>query len=139
MSLAVGADIVVDPRRSSPYEVTDVRRRDHVVIFECVGVPGMIDDIFLHAPRAARIVVVGVCLQMDHARPLIAVNKELNVQYVLGYSAAEFRDTLRHIADGTLNVEPVITHTVGLDDVSQAFTDLGRPDAYGKVVVAPWG
>ena len=139
LSLAVGADIVVDPRQSSPYEVTDVRRRDNVVIFECVGVPGMIDDIFLHAPRAARIVVVGVCLQMDHARPLIAVNKELNVQYVLGYSAAEFRDALRRIADGTLNVEPVITHTVGLDGVAQAFTDLGRPDAYGKVVVVPWG
>ena len=138
LSLAVGADVVVDPRESSPYQVADVRRRDQVVIFECVGVPGMIDEIFLHAPRAARIVVVGVCLQMDHARPLIAVNKELNVQYVLGYSAAEFRDTLRHIADGTLNVEPVITHTVGLEDVAQAFTDLGRPDFHGKVIVAPW-
>ena len=92
----------------------------------------MIDDIFLQVPRAARTVVVGVCLQMDHARPLIAgseasrtnaaVNKELNVQYVLGYSAAEFRDTLRHIADGTVNVEPAITHTVGLDGVAQAFS-----------------
>ena len=138
LSLLVGADIAVDPRTVNPYELADVTRREDVVIFECVGIPGMIDEIFLHAPRAARIVVVGVCLQMDHARPLIAVNKELNVQYVIGYSVPEFRDTLHHIADGTLNVEPVITHTVGLPDVAQAFTDLASPDAHGKVVVDPW-
>ena len=42
----------------------------------------MLDGVFLGAPRNARIVVVGVCLQTDHIRPLIAVNKELNVQFV---------------------------------------------------------
>ena len=112
--------------------------RDDVVIFECVGVPGMIDDIFLRAPRRARIVVVGVCLQMDHARPLIAVNKELNVQYVLGYDTAEFEGTLHRIADGRLDVAPLITHSVGLDEVADAFEALAAPDAHGKVVVRPW-
>ena len=138
LSVALGADIVVDPREKNPYQLADVKDREDVVIFECVGVPGMLDQIFLGAPRAARIIVVGVCLQMDHARPLIAINKELNVQYVLGYTVAEFRDTLQHIADGALNVEPVITHTVSLDDVAQAFTDLGAPNAHGKVIVDPW-
>ena len=135
---AMGADIVLDPREVDAYGVAEVRRRDDVVIFECVGVPGMIDDIFLRAPRRARIVVVGVCLQMDHARPLIAVNKELNVQYVLGYDMAEFAATLAAIADGKLDVAPVITHTVALDGVAAAFDALAEPDAHGKVIVEPW-
>ena len=82
--------------------------------------------------------VVGVCLQMDHARPLIAVNKELCVQYVLGYTRAEFDATLRMICAGELDAEPIITHRVGLDDVAGAFDSLAQPDAYGKVVVTPW-
>lgn len=137
LAAANGADIVLDPRELDPYAVADVRRRDDVVIFECVGVPGMIDEIFLRAPRRARIVVVGVCLQMDHARPLIAINKELNVQYVLGYDTAEFEGTLHRIADGTLDVSALITHTVGLDEVSRAFAALASPDAHGKVMVRP--
>ena len=137
LAASVGADIVVDPREADPYRVDDVARRDDLVIFECVGVPGMIDEIFVHAPRAAKIVVVGVCLQMDRARPLVAINKELNVQYVLGYSRPEFHDTLHAIAGGKLDVEPVITHNVGLAGVEQAFADLASPDTFGKVVVLP--
>ena len=135
---AMGADAVVDPRAEDPFALADVARHDDVVIFECVGVPGMLDDIFLRAPRAARIVVVGVCLQMDHARPLIAINKELNVQYVLGYTVQEFESTLLRIAAGTLDVEPLVTHKVGLASVADSFAALAQPDAYGKVVVEPW-
>ncbi len=135
---AIGAHVVVDPREDDPYATREVSRRDDVVIFECVGVPGMIDDIFLRAPRRARIVVVGVCLQMDHARPLIAVNKELNVQYVLGYDMAEFAGTLEALADGALDVGSLITHSVALDEVADAFDALAEPDAHGKVVVRPW-
>lgn len=136
---AMGADAVVDPAAADPCRHAEVAVSDSVVIFECVGVPGMIDDLFLKAPARARIVVVGVCLQMDHARPLIAINKELNVQYVLGYSVPEFRDTLHDIAAGALDVTPIVTHSVGLDDVAAAFDELARPDAYGKVLVHPWG
>ena len=138
LALAVGADVVLDPRDADAYGLDEVRRHENVVIFECVGVRGMIDDIFLRAPRRARIVVVGVCLQMDHARPLIAVNKELNVQYVLGYDLAEFESTLHRIADGTLDASPLITHTVGLDGVAETFAALAEPDAHGKVIVEPW-
>ena len=138
LAVEMGADLVVDPREENPYRLPDIAGREDVVVFECVGVPGMIDDIFLNVPHRARIVVVGVCLQMDRSRPLIAVNKELNVQYVLGYTVPEFHDTLHRIADGTLPVEAVVTHTVGLDGVAGAFEDLARPDAHGKVVVRPW-
>ncbi|MYE12243.1 MAG: zinc-binding dehydrogenase [Gammaproteobacteria bacterium] len=138
LAVALGADIVVDPRERTPYGLAEIAGRDQTVIFECVGVPGMIDEIFLNAPQRARIVVVGVCLQMDRSRPLIAVNKELNVQYVLGYTVPEFHETLHHIADGKLDVGPIVTHTVDLDGVAGAFDDLARPDAHGKVVVRPW-
>ena len=107
------------------------------MVFECVGVPGMLDGVFLGAPRNARIVVLGVCLQTDHIRPLIAVNKELNVQFVLGYSLAEFAETLKGIAEGTLAVEGLVTGRVSLDEVADAFEVLGSPQKHAKIIVEP--
>jgi threonine dehydrogenase-like Zn-dependent dehydrogenase len=44
----------------------------HPVIFECVGVPGVIEDIITGAPLFSRVVVVGVCMGADrHAKILI--------------------------------------------------------------------
>ena len=135
---SLGADTVVDPAERSPWQLPEVAKREPIVAFECVGVPGVIDQMFLGTPRHSRLVVVGVCLQTDHARPLIAINKELNVQYVLGYTGEEFAETLHLIADGVLPVEPIITHTVGLDGVGEAFETLATPNQQGKVLVAPW-
>jgi threonine dehydrogenase-like Zn-dependent dehydrogenase len=72
-ALQQGADEVYDPTSQDPFAVATLGGRE-LVVFECVGVPGVIDDIFLGAPRDTRIVVVGVCLQTDHIRPLIAIN-----------------------------------------------------------------
>ena len=98
---------------------------------------GMLDEIFLAAPRNLRIIVVGVCLQMDHSRPLIAVNKELNVQYVLGYSLDEFVQSLRYISTGEFNVKSMVTNETGLDGVAEAFEKLADPDRHGKILVKP--
>jgi threonine dehydrogenase-like Zn-dependent dehydrogenase len=133
----LGAHVVVDPRADSPFTEPLMRRDTAVVVFECVGVPGMIDSIFLGVRRDARIVVVGVCLEHDTSRPLIAINKELTVQYVLGYTIEEFARTLRHISEGRFDVAPFITGRVGLDGVAQAFTDLADPERHAKILVEP--
>ena len=52
------------------------------VLFECVGVPGVIQQMLEGAPLNARIVVVGVCMERDQIEPMFGINKELNVQFV---------------------------------------------------------
>lgn len=136
-ALGQGATCVVDPAREDPFGVADVRAAKDLVVFECVGVPGMLDQVFVGAPQNARIVVVGVCLQTDHARPLIAINKELNVQYVLGYSPEEFTESLHLISDGKFDIGGLITAEVGLEGVSDAFVALGSPEKHAKVLVVP--
>jgi threonine dehydrogenase-like Zn-dependent dehydrogenase len=138
LALGQGAHGVVDPAVESPWRAPELRRPDDVVVFECVGVPGMLDQIFVAAPQNARIVVVGVCLEMDHSRPLIAVNKELSLQYVLGYSLQEFAESLRCIAEGDFDVAPLISARVGLEEVAGAFEALRDPEQHAKIVVDPW-
>jgi len=62
------------------------------VAFECVGVPGVIQQIVDGAPAGARIVVVGVCMETDKIEPFFGILKQVNVQFVLAYTAQEFAE-----------------------------------------------
>jgi threonine dehydrogenase-like Zn-dependent dehydrogenase len=107
------------------------------VVFECVGTPGMLDDIITSAPFFSRVIVVGVCMGPDHIRPAMAINKELDLRFVLGYSPLDFRDTLHRLAEGKLNAGSLVTGTVGLDGVNSAFDALATADVHAKVLVDP--
>jgi threonine dehydrogenase-like Zn-dependent dehydrogenase len=107
------------------------------VIFECVGVPGVIDEIIASAPLFSRVVVVGVCMGTDQIRPAMAINKEIDLRFVVGYTPIEFRDTLHMLAEGKVNAAPLLTGVVGLDGVKGAFAALADPDAQAKVLIDP--
>jgi len=138
LAAAMGATEVVDPREEgaiAAWRRVDGRRP--LVVFEAVGVPGMLEAAVLEAPRASQILVVGVCMVPDTFRPMIAVGKELNLQFVFGYDPMEFGDTLQRIADGQYDVEPMITAEVPLEGVADAFEALGDPEAHAKILVIP--
>jgi threonine dehydrogenase-like Zn-dependent dehydrogenase len=109
----------------------------HPVIFECVGVPGVIESILDGAPMFSRVVVVGVCVGPDTFTPAMAINKEIDLRFVIGYTPLEFRDTLHLLAEGKVDPRPLLTGTVGLDGVDAAFTALGDPEAHAKILVDP--
>ena len=128
----MGATSTVDPANGSPFDGTTP-----VVVFEAVGVPGIIDDILRRAPVGARVVVAGVCMQADTVHPYFAIAKQINVQFVLAYDPTEFTDCLRAIAEGDIYVAPMITGEVGFDGVGAAFDDLAHPDTHCKILVTP--
>ncbi len=153
----MGADLVIDPAKVSPYDTwsgaatpeghdpSRFARMFNVgpkqrpgVIFECVGVPGVIQQIMEGAPSGARIVVVGVCMETDRIEPFFGIVKQLNVQFVLAYSPEEFAASLGHLAEGRIDAASLITGTVGLDGVADAFADLANPERHAKVMIDPW-
>jgi threonine dehydrogenase-like Zn-dependent dehydrogenase len=136
----LGAHVVVDPRDQPGVDAwRAVAAARPLVIFEAVGVPGMLDEVIATAPPQSRIVVAGVCMQPDRIRPLLAVVKELNLQFVYAYDAEEFAATLRALAEGTLDVAPMITGRVGFDGVATTFDLLGAADHHVKVLIEPDG
>lgn len=136
LAVLMGADIVVDPAVESPYGKLAADKR--AAVFECVGVPGLIQQILEKAPRDARVIVVGVCMEPDTIEPLFAIFKELNLQFVLGYTPEEFARSLRLLAEGKVDAEALITGKVGLEGVKGAFEELGNPERHTKILVEPW-
>ena len=150
----MGADIIVDPAKVSPHShwsttgvpVTFSERTmqalagetsKRAVIFECVGVPGILQSIIDAAPGGAQIIVAGVCMDTDRIEPFLCITKQLAFRFVLGYSAVEFAATLHNIAEGHIDVLPAITSEVGLSGVAAAFTALADPEAQCKIIVRP--
>jgi threonine dehydrogenase-like Zn-dependent dehydrogenase len=132
LAATMGAHQTLDPAQGSPFDTVTP-----AVVFEAVGVPGIIDDVMRRARHGTRLVVVGVCMQPDTMHPFFAIAKEINVQFVLAYEPNEFADSLRAIAEGDIDVTPVITGDVGLEDVGTAFDDLADPERHCKILVTP--
>ncbi len=136
----MGATEIVDPAMEPGI---DAWRRvtgglKPLVIFEAIGVPGILDLAMKAAPAQSRIVIVGVCMQTDAVHPFVGISKELRLQFVLGYDMFEFNDTLRCIAEGEITVDPLLTGACGLDGVAAAFTALGNPEEHVKIMVEPF-
>jgi threonine dehydrogenase-like Zn-dependent dehydrogenase len=132
LASAMGAHQTLDAARGSPFDSVKP-----AVVFEAVGVPGIIDDVLRRARPGTRLVVAGVCMQPDTVHPFFAIAKEINVQFVLAYSPEEFGESLRALAEGEIDVTPLITGEVGLDGVGQAFDDLADPERHCKILVTP--
>jgi threonine dehydrogenase-like Zn-dependent dehydrogenase len=107
------------------------------VVFECVGVPGMLEGIVKEVPLLSRVVVVGVCMEPDSFMPARAIIKEVELRFVYGYDPEEFQTTLQMIASGAVDPSPLHTGTVGLDEVAGAFEALGHPEEHAKILIDP--
>jgi threonine dehydrogenase-like Zn-dependent dehydrogenase len=151
---AFGADEVIDPAVMSPHErwsdfgiPRTVMERIGAgmlggtvvdpVIFEAVGVPGMIQSLLAEAPPHSRIVVVGVCMHTDAIEPFTAVTKEMELRFSFGYTPVEFATTLERLAAGVPGAGRLVTSAVDLAGAPGAFETLRTPGEHGKILVHP--
>ena len=96
------------------------------MVFDAIGVPGTLGVALHTAPTMGRVCIVGSCMQTDTIRPVLAQAKQLTVIFSFAYDPFEFGDTLRAIAEGEIDVTPMITGTCGIDGVPAVFDALGQ-------------
>jgi len=80
-------------------------------------------------------VVVGVCVGEDRFKPATAIDKELDLRCVLGYTPLEFRDSLHMLAEGEVDPRPLVTGEVGLEGVETPFGALGDPERHARILI----
>ncbi len=89
------------------------------------------------APLFSRVAVAGVCVGVDRFTPAMAVDKEIDLRFVFGYTPLDFHDSLDLLAKGKVDPSPLIPGTIGLDDVADAFVELRSPDKHAKILIDP--
>ena len=104
------------------------------VIFECVGAPGLLQQCIEMAPQRGKIIPVGVCEQPDAIMPFFGLVKELQIQFAIAYTRDDFETCLAMLAEGRIDVNPMITDVVSLDELPEAFEALRTPSDQCKVL-----
>ncbi len=138
MALLMGAHIAVDPREISPYApLPDFGNRSVNVIYECVGLPGMLQQIIEAAPFDGRIVMGGYCMEAESLFTFAAQNKRLNVQFAGGEEPQDMELAMRAIDDGRIDIAPWLGTRIGLGDVAQAMAEMSGPTAPVRTCVDP--
>lgn len=156
MALKLGADAVVDLRETSPYDswkalaaTSDPARLGRQtsmfagypyrpsIIFECVGAPGIIQQVLAGAPPCSKVVVAGLCMEPDTFSPTFAIMKEVDLSFCIAFSMEEFAEAFDHLASGRLDVGALITSHVGLDGVEEAIERLADPERDAKIIIVP--
>ncbi len=147
--LGAGEIVVSDPslsRRESAYAfgatsihdpTTAVAEGSFDVVFECVGMPGLVQSAIDAATVRGRVVVAGVCLGPDRINHVPAVMKEVQVSYAVYYRTEEFASAARLLNSGGLDPTTFVSRTVGLDGVGQAFDDLQAGSNDRKILIDP--
>ena len=138
LAIRMGADTVVDPRELSPYGALDgLGARQATLIYECVGVPGLLGEIIRAVGFGARIVVGGFCLEPEELYVPPAQMKRLKIHFACGEEQQDLDLALRSIADGRIDVEPWLGGQVGLSGVGKALDQMRDPAAPVRTVVDP--
>jgi threonine dehydrogenase-like Zn-dependent dehydrogenase len=151
---AMGADRIVDPAQTSPHAswaefgvpgtrgeammaAAMGREVKRPLIFECVGLPGVLQSLADAAPAGSRIVVAGVCMETDRIEPFLFITKEIELRFVFGYSRDEFAQSLANLAEGRTRYPKIITGVVSLAETPEAFVRLQSDKSQIKILVAP--
>ena len=107
------------------------------IIFECVGVHGMIANAIDIAAYGSELIIVGFCTRQDFFVPAAAMAKELVARFVLSYHKADFEFIAGLMATDRVEVESMCTGTVDYAGFAEAFEGLRKPNDHCKIMLAP--
>ena len=138
MAMRFGATAMVDAKEDVPGQFQKIAGGPPDIIFECVGVPGMIGNCVLMAPYGCEIVVVGFCAHPDTFMPAVAMANEVTMKFVIAYNKADFQFVVDMIASDRVNVDHMVTDVVSFAQFPDSFEALRTPTNQCKVLLDPF-
>jgi len=140
VALRLGADHAVDPAQVASVQLRQLTSGlgcDLAV--ECVGVAATMDDCLASTRRGGRIVVAGAFEQPYSVNLLNLLLQEHSIAGTFGY-ASEFEEARDLIVGGKIDVSPLISRVVSLEELPSVFEQLTSDrNRDQKVLVRPNG
>jgi threonine dehydrogenase-like Zn-dependent dehydrogenase len=134
----LGAEAVFDPI-GSPLE-DEILRRTGIgvdVAFECAGARATFQEAIQAVRGAGQVVVVALSWEPVYCLPVDWVAREVEIRTVYGTRADEWPMAMALLERRKVQVQPLISKVIPLDDIQAAFQELLRPDTdWVQAVVA---
>ena len=104
------------------------------IIFDCVGISGSLQLAIDYATNNSRVVVVGLCMSKDYIFPAKALVKEIDINFSFIYHQSDFDTVIDLLNNRKIDVSGLISDTVDLKGMPDAFEALKRPNEQIKVM-----
>lgn len=108
------------------------------LVFEAAGVSGTIEQAMQVVRPRGIVVVLGWCTVPDSFVPALYLMKQVRVQFSMTYTVDEFRHTIDTLDGGAVQPSLMVSRTVSLDELPEAFESLRGPSTDCKVLIDPW-
>jgi (R,R)-butanediol dehydrogenase/meso-butanediol dehydrogenase/diacetyl reductase len=136
-ALAMGAtDFIVD--REDPVGAAERALGGKAdIVYECVGVPGLIAQAARQARVKGTVLILGLCTRPDSFVPFEVLSKELRLQTSAFFKRQEYEAALDALDAGAAQPRLLVSDTIGLEQVPVSFEALKSRTHHSKVLIAP--
>jgi (R,R)-butanediol dehydrogenase / meso-butanediol dehydrogenase / diacetyl reductase len=136
-ALGMGADVfVVDPQNPVGSAEQALGGKADVV-FECVGIPGLIDQAVQQVGNRGTVLLLGLCTRPDPINSFAMLSKEVKLVTSAFFTVPEYQASLDALSEGAMEPRLLVTDTISLADTPAVFESLKRRTNQCKVLIAP--
>ena len=136
-ALGMGADVfVIDPQDPVGSAERGLGGKADIV-FECVGIPGLIDQAVHQVDNRGTILLLGLCTRPDPINSFAMLSKEVKLITSAFFTVPEYQASLDALAEGAMEPRLLVTDTISLADTPDVFESLKRRTSQCKVLIAP--
>jgi (R,R)-butanediol dehydrogenase/meso-butanediol dehydrogenase/diacetyl reductase len=107
------------------------------IVFECVGIPGLIAQAVGQVRGRGTIVLLGLCNQPDTFNSFAMLSKEIRLITSAFFTRGEYETSLDALDRGAAEPRALVTETISLTDTPAMFEGLKHRTHQCKVLIAP--
>jgi len=135
-----GADAVINPRdKDHPVgeQIRELTDGGADVVIECAGSPPALQQSIDMARPGGQVILVGVNERETPIIPTTLMFGEVSLKGSLAWDHKDFRIAVDFMASGQVDVKPLISDIVGLNDIQRGFERLKTDKSLIKLLVKP--
>jgi (R,R)-butanediol dehydrogenase / meso-butanediol dehydrogenase / diacetyl reductase len=107
------------------------------IVFECVGVPGLIEQAVSQVKPRGTILLLGLCTKPDTFNSFAMLSKEVRLITSAFFTRQEYEEALDALNAGAAEPRLLVTDTISLSDTPERFEALRKRTHECKVLIAP--
>ena len=136
-ALGMGADVFVVDTQNPVESAREGLGGEADIVFECVGVPGLIAQAVEQVAPRGTILLLGLCTKPDTFNSFAMLSKEVRLVTSAFFTRAEYIATLAALENGATAPRQMVTDTISLGQTPDVFEGLKRRTEQCKVLIAP--
>lgn len=137
LAAALGASSVINPDKNQLHAAVKSfsGSQGPKLVFECAGIPETISAACNLISTRGTIIMLGICHQPVEINFLGLVTREISIIPSFSKTTAEFVKAVELITSGKLNLSPLISKVISLDELDEGFN--ASAAKYLKILVSP--